>query len=507
MRSGIIVFVLFAFHVSLRAATIYVPSMSQSNMIWCSTNAHDGDTFIFPAGTATYTNTSPAGSFVDWCVKWTNAINLQFTPGQSIIQNASGDGYSFVLTFETLSGGKPVRISGLTIDGLQGSSGIVIWGGQRNVRVTQCVFNNCVHTGLKWWGQEAYGVTDHCSFTNCEQAIVVYGDDNSSWSTTEGWAHGMGTTNGVYVEDCNVVYDTNSGWLGTSPLPIENGHGSRAAYRHNRFLSFSPANLAFFDSHGNQLLYPGNHRGSVWTVLENNVFYVLNTYLYCYIRGGGLVMISNVMSGADAVAISLTEEEGWRKDLFVPLRVVWPAQDQITNTWFVNNYVNGKLVDANSITNNVRSPIGSVAYGYASSWSDLIFIQEGRDFFVTNDVPPAFGYNHPRIAGGAYGYTPLTYPHPLVRAIESQSRPPVVFARAVPNTGSVPLAVSFSATGSYNRDGTALTYFWTFGDGGFSSEVNPVHTYQSNGTYSAQLFVSDGLTTASTKLRVKVPGP
>jgi PKD repeat protein len=502
MRSRIVIIVLFAFSVALNAATINVPSMSQSNMIWCAANAQDGDTFIFPAGSATYTNTSPAGSFVDWCVKWTNAVTLQFTPGQSIIQNASGDGYSFVFTFETSSGGKPLRISGLTIDGLQGSSGIVIWGGQKNVRVTQCVFNNCVHTGLKWWGQEAYGVTDHCSFTNCEQAIVVYGDDNSSWSTTEGWAYGMGTTNGVYVEDCNIVYDTNSGWLGTSPLPIENGHGARAAYRHNTFLSFSPANLAFFDSHGNQLLYPGNHRGTVWTVLENNTFYVLNTYLYNYIRGGTLIMISNVMNGADAVGVSLTEEEGWRKDLFEPLRVVWPAQDQITNSWFVNNYVNGKLVDASIITNNVRSPIGSVAYGYALSWSDLLFIQEGRDFVVTNNVPPAFGYNHPRIPGGAYGYTPLPYPHPLVRAIKSQSRPPVVFAQALPRSGSAPLAVSFSTAGTYNPNGTILTYFWNFGDGNLATVANPSHTFATNGTFKVQLLVSDGLNTIKTNLTV-----
>jgi len=497
-----IIIAFLGFGTLVHAATINVPSMSQSNMLWCAANAHDGDTFVFPPGTATYTNTSPAGSFVDWCVRWTNAVRLQFTPGQSIIQNGSADGYSFVFTFETLADSKPLRITGLTIDGLQGSSGMVIWGGQRNVRVTQCVFNNCVHAAVKWWGAQAYGVTDHCAFTNCEQAIVVYGDDNASWSATEGSAFGLGTTNGVYVEDCNIVYDTNSGWLGTSPLPIENGHGSRAGYRHNTFQSFSPANLAFFDSHGNQLLWPGNHRGSVWTVLENNTFYALNTYLYTYIRGGTLVMISNVMSGADSVGISLTEEEGWRKDLFDPLRLVWPAQDQITNSWFVKNYLNGRLLDAKSITNNVRSPIGSVAYGYAPSWSDLIFIQEGRDFFVTNDVPPPFGFGHPRIPGGAYGYSPLPYPHPLVKEIKSQNRPPIIFALALPRSGPTPLAVSFSTSGSYNPNGTALTYFWNFGDGNLATVANPSHTFATNGTFKVQLAISDGLNTVMTNLIV-----
>jgi len=213
-------------------------------------------------------------------------------------------------------------------------------------------------------------------------------------------------------------------------------------------------------------------------------------------------MISNVMNGADAVGVSLTEEESWRTDIFPSLRVLWPAQDQITNSWFVNNYVNGRLIDGTSITNNVRSPIGSVAYGNPPSWSDLLFIQEGRDFFVTNKVPPAFGYNHPRIPGGAYGYTPLPYPHPLVRAINSQSRPLIVFSRAVPSSGSAPLAVSFLTTGTYNPRGTVLTYFWNFGDGNLATVANPNHTFATNGTFKVQLAISDGLNTITTNLTV-----
>jgi cytochrome c len=82
-----------------------------------------------------------------------------------------------------------------------------------------------------------------------------------------------------------------------------------------------------------------------------------------------------------------------------------------------------------------------------------------------------------------------------------------VVAVANSRLSASPGTFAFSSAGSASLNGVVLTYFWTFGDGGFSSESNPVHTYPTNGIYSAQLFVSDGLTVASAKVRVKVPSP
>lgn len=70
--------------------------------------------------------------------------------------------------------------------------------------------------------------------------------------------------------------------------------------------------------------------------------------------------------------------------------------------------------------------------------------------------------------------------------------PPVAVASASPTLGVAPLVVTFSSAGSFDPEGANLSYSWDFGDGTSSTSANPVHTYQSAGTYGARLSVSDG---------------
>src|SRR5262249_13434850 len=46
--------------------------------------------------------------------------------------------------------------------------------------------------------------------------------------------------------------------------------------------------------------------------------------------------------------------------------------------------------------------------------------------------------------------------------------------------------------GSYDVDGDALTYAWTFGDGGTDSGPTPTHVYADNDSYTVTLTVNDG---------------
>jgi glucose/arabinose dehydrogenase len=77
----------------------------------------------------------------------------------------------------------------------------------------------------------------------------------------------------------------------------------------------------------------------------------------------------------------------------------------------------------------------------------------------------------------------------------SGNNPPNAVAGASPASGSVPLAVTFDATGSSDPDaGDTLTYFWDFGDG--TPEVSTTsltiqHTYTSAGTFTARLRARD----------------
>lgn len=71
-----------------------------------------------------------------------------------------------------------------------------------------------------------------------------------------------------------------------------------------------------------------------------------------------------------------------------------------------------------------------------------------------------------------------------------ESRPPLtVSISANPNYGTSPLVVSFTSIVS---GGTPdYQYYWDFGDGAFSYESDPSHTYQSPGVYSVTLTVHD----------------
>jgi hypothetical protein len=67
--------------------------------------------------------------------------------------------------------------------------------------------------------------------------------------------------------------------------------------------------------------------------------------------------------------------------------------------------------------------------------------------------------------------------------------------------------VVFSSDGSRKGlDGIELRYHWTFGDGGYSTDLNPTHTYLNPGIYPVTLVVDDGLDRASCTQHITVDG-
>lgn len=67
---------------------------------------------------------------------------------------------------------------------------------------------------------------------------------------------------------------------------------------------------------------------------------------------------------------------------------------------------------------------------------------------------------------------------------------PVAGVTATPAAGATPLSVSFTGSGA-DPDGTVVSYLWSFGDGGSSSEQSPNYTYRKAGKYTATLTVTD----------------
>jgi len=85
-------------------------------------------------------------------------------------------------------------------------------------------------------------------------------------------------------------------------------------------------------------------------------------------------------------------------------------------------------------------------------------------------------------------------------------QPPTPVLTATPQSGMVPLFVSFSAQGSFNPNGGNIVgYEWNFGDGATASGVLASHTYQAVGEYTVALTVtsSDNLI-ATTFIVVRV---
>ncbi|MFO7822417.1 MAG: malectin domain-containing carbohydrate-binding protein, partial [Cyclobacterium sp.] len=67
---------------------------------------------------------------------------------------------------------------------------------------------------------------------------------------------------------------------------------------------------------------------------------------------------------------------------------------------------------------------------------------------------------------------------------------PVSLAEASVSTGTAPLSVSFTGSGS-TGSGT-LSYVWDFGDGSSSTTADPEHTFATAGVYAVSLTVTDG---------------
>jgi len=69
--------------------------------------------------------------------------------------------------------------------------------------------------------------------------------------------------------------------------------------------------------------------------------------------------------------------------------------------------------------------------------------------------------------------------------------PPTAVAAATPTSGTAPLTVTFSSTGSSDPDGTISSVSWDYGDGSPVASADGGHTYQAAGSYDATLTVTD----------------
>lgn len=95
----------------------------------------------------------------------------------------------------------------------------------------------------------------------------------------------------------------------------------------------------------------------------------------------------------------------------------------------------------------------------------------------------------------------------LVNVVNLANLPPVAVAGS--DQSSVPgRALSFSSTGSYDPDGTIVSYAWNFGDGSSATGATASRAYANSGTYTVTLTVTDNSgASASDTAQVTVSPP
>lgn len=76
----------------------------------------------------------------------------------------------------------------------------------------------------------------------------------------------------------------------------------------------------------------------------------------------------------------------------------------------------------------------------------------------------------------------------MTRAIVVKPKPTSTFTGNPLASCTAPLTVNFT-----NQATNAVSYFWTFGDGGNSNLPNPTHTYNANGSYDVTLIVTNSV--------------
>jgi len=92
--------------------------------------------------------------------------------------------------------------------------------------------------------------------------------------------------------------------------------------------------------------------------------------------------------------------------------------------------------------------------------------------------------------------------------VTTNNQPPQAALRITPTSGKVPLDIDYTATGSFDPDGTISSYEILFGDGETSRNAAGKHTYRNDANYQVMLIVKDNLGLADTTnvvVRVSTP--
>lgn len=354
-----------------RAATIQSASCSNADVQSAVNAASNGDTVSLPSGCS---------------VTWSGTVNIPSSKGITLNGNGAA------VTRGNLSDGAPLvnispsastgtRVTNFSMTDSKSVTGSFINVGSGGEGSAKFRIDNIKFDGMRVLthvkiGAPVYGVIDHNSFTwtgNCE---VIHNEAYGA-SSTAGWSNDVtpGSGEALYIEDNNFKNVTSGNpayfWGGSA---VQGYYGSRTVFRYN-FVE-----MATIDMHGT----PGMVGARWWEVYANTFYIVPNGDVDKAVgmRGGSGVIFNNKKTGRTdyKAGIVLYEEDGGYPALYQ----IGRGKNQTSDPAYI--WGNDASIGAGSGSSNVAS---------------------GRDF----------------ILGAKPGYTPYTYPHPLVSGASAAPPP------------------------------------------------------------------------------------
>ena len=389
----------------LCGATVYYSDGSAANVQALHGLAQNGDTITLPSGTFAWTTG----------VTISKGITLQGVAGATQINRVIGYSNSLI-TIAGMPADLPVRVTGIGFNSPVGQNGdlqsIKVEGpyggawGLTQVRLDHCYFYGGERTVLIRY--RVNGVADHNTFKDCAYITEYFGDDDYAWARAG--TPSFGTSDAFFFEDNTIIADNTITYFDT--LSDQNT-GGKIVWRHNTFdvAAFTGVFGSLIGEHGNQAYWQGSNdwlRGGIMCEFYDNTVSFGNAFRIIWFRGGRNIVANNAFYGnLNGALVAFDEEEGIN---VLPLRFLWPSEDQVNNTFIWNNTVNGSPQDPSTI--------------YCWQSGSYPYLQLGRDYWLE---PPSAdtvtNYPHPGSPSRpdypvAYNpavtsWTPYTYPHPL----------------------------------------------------------------------------------------------
>ena len=338
-------------------------------------------------------------------------------------------------------------------------------------------------------GSDTYTATNYITVSPCAAPIanfsgaptsgdydltVSFTDLSTNSPTTWSWDFGDGGT--ATTQNPSHTY-TAAGTYSVS-LSVSNGCGSDAVTKTNYITVSEP---------------PIQTTVKAYAMSDNSVLGTYSgTYLNTYVSDNSYEVITEAISTSHPVKTTSNAQHIWD----------FALGSGGSNTQFV--------VEAYRPTN---SDGDNFVFEYStdgSTYLPLVTVASATEQVYTVSLPNVTGTVYVRVTDSnrSWGATSLdaVYVDEMYISYSSGPTAPTAEFSGTPTSGEEPLTVSFTDLST----GEPTSWSWTFGDGGTSTAQNPSHTYNSAGTYTVSLSVSNAygsdVNTKTNYITVSTPG-